>query len=285
MNRSAKIADLRHSLARYGLPPDRPPIPLGHPQADAVLGGGLRPGALHEVFAAGWCASGFAVLLAMLMARNKVFFWVRPDYEGLEYGAVSPHGLAELGGDPNQLILVKTRKADDALAAANDILACPHVGAVLLELRGQPKALDLVASRRLSLAAGESGVSAILLREQATAEPSAALTRWDVVSAPSHDDDDDWGNPVFDAQLTRHRAGGLGHFLMEWNYTDAAFVDPLLSQLGSASRRHLAATSSPSIASQEGEDSLSHVAASQNIGGVAAAPAHRPVGAQKRYAM
>jgi protein ImuA len=253
MNRNAKIAELRHSLARYGLPPDRPPVPLGHPQADAVLGGGLRPGALHEVFAAGWCASGFAVLLTLLAARNRPLFWVRPDYEGLEYGAVSPHGLAELGGDPNQLILVTTRKADDALAAANDILACPHVGAVLLEIRGQPKALDLVASRRLSLAAGESGVSAILLREQAMAEPSAALTRWQVSSAPSRADDDDWGNPVFDAKLTRHRMGGLGHFLMQWNCNHATFVDPLLS--------------------------LNHVAASQDIGAVAAAPADRSVGA------
>ena len=248
MNISTKIAELRHSLARYGLPPDRPPIPLGHPQADAVLGGGLRPGALHEVFAAGWCASGFAVLLAMLAAKKHPLFWVRPDYEGLEYGAVSPGGLAELGGDPSQLILVKTRKADDALAAANDILACSHVGAVLLEIRGQPKMLDLVASRRLSLAAGESGVSMILLREQARAEPSAALSRWDVSSAPSRDGDDDWGNPVFDATLTRHRMGGLGHFLMQWNPQHAAFQQA-------------------------------------NPGAVVAAPAHRPAYPQERRAV
>ena len=71
MNKSAKLAELRHSLARYGLPPDRAPIPLGHPQADDVLGGGLRPGALHEIFADGWNASGFAVLLAMLAAGNS----------------------------------------------------------------------------------------------------------------------------------------------------------------------------------------------------------------------
>lgn len=248
MNSNAKIAELRHSLARYGLPPDRPPVPLGHPQADAVLGGGLRPGALHEVFAAGWCASGFALLLAMLTAKSRPLFWVRPDYEGLEYGAVSPGGLAELGGDPGQLILIRTRKADDALAAAHDILACPHVGAVLLEIRGQPKALDLVASRRLSLAAGESGVSMILLREQATAKPSAALTRWDVSSAPSRDDDDDWGNPIFDARLTRHRMGGLGHFLMQWNPEHAAF----------------------------------HKA---HPGAVAAAPAHRPAYTEERRAV
>ncbi len=62
MNKSAKLAELRHSLARYGLPPERKPLPTGHPQADAVLGGGLRPGSLHEVFAKGWCAGGFAAL-------------------------------------------------------------------------------------------------------------------------------------------------------------------------------------------------------------------------------
>lgn len=223
MNNSAKIAELRHFLARYGLPPDRPPVPLGEP-LDGVLGGGLRPGALHEVFAGDWCAGGFAALLAVRAAGSKPFFWIRPDYEALEYGAVSPHGLLELGGSPRDLFLVRTRNADDALAAASDILACPHVGAVLLERTGQPKGLDLVASRRLALAAGESGVTIILLRNGAQAEPSAALTRWQAASAPSRANDDDWGCPVFDLSLTRHRSGGLGRFLLQWNPQDARFT-------------------------------------------------------------
>ena len=111
-----------------------------------------------------------------------------------------------------QLILVRTRNAADALSAAGDILACPHVGALLLEMGGKPKCLDLVASRRLAFAAGKAASRVILLREGASAEPSAALTRWQVASAPSHADDDDWGNPVFDAQLIRHRAGRAGTF-------------------------------------------------------------------------
>src|SRR6186713_740730 len=193
MNRSAKLAELRHSLARYGLPLDRPPIALGHPQADAVLGGGLRPGALHEVFAGGWSAGGFAVLLALLAAGRKPLFWVRPDYEAMEYGAISPNGLAELGGDPQQLILLRTKNAADALCAAGDILACAHVGAVLLEVEGMPKCLDLVASRRLAFAAGESGVTILALRNGAVPAPSAALTRWQVTSAASRADDEDWG--------------------------------------------------------------------------------------------
>jgi protein ImuA len=223
MNKSAKLAELRLSLARYGLPPDRPAVPLGHPQADAVLGGGLRPGALHEIFAAGWSAGGFAVALTLLAADKKPFFWIRPDYEAMEYGAISPGGLAELGGDPQQLILVRTCNAAEALSAASDILTCPHVGALLLEVEGMPKCLDLVASRRLAFAAGESGVTVLVLRNGAQAEPSAALTRWQVTSASSNADDDDWGNPVFDAHLTRHRLGGLGTFLMKWDSEHGCF--------------------------------------------------------------
>jgi protein ImuA len=223
MNKSAKLAELCHSLARYGLPPDRVPVPLGHPQADGMLGGGLRPGALHEIFADGWNAGGFAVLLAMLAAGKKPFFWIRPDYEAMEYGAVSPNGFAELGGDPRQLILVRTPNAANALSAASDILACPHVGTLLLEIEGMPKCLDLVASRRLAFTAGESGVTVLLLRNGAQVEPSAALTRWQVASTSSSADDDNWGNPIFDARLTRHRLGGLGNFLMQWDSKHGCF--------------------------------------------------------------
>lgn len=223
MNKSAKLAELRHFMARYGLPPERAPIPLGEAAADALLGGGLKPGALHEVLAQGWGGGGFAVSLAILAAGTKPLFWVRPDYEALEYGALSPLGLAELGGDPRQLIMVRTRNAAEALSAAADILACPHAGALLLEIHGQPKCLDLVASRRLAFAAGESGATPILLRNSGQNEPSAALTRWQVKSAPSSLLDDDWGKPVFDAQLIRHRAGGLGRFLLTWNPQHAAF--------------------------------------------------------------
>jgi len=223
MNRSAKLAELRHFMARYGLPPERTPISLGEPSADAVLGGGLKPGALHEVLAKGWSAGSFAVTLAILTAGSKPFFWVRSAYEALEYGALSPHGLTELGGDPRQLVLVRTHNAAESLSAAADILACPHVGALLLEIHGAPKCLDLVASRRLAFAAGESGATPILLRNGAESEPSAALTRWQVTSAPSASFDDDWGNPVFDAQLIRHRIGGLGRFLLKWNPQHATF--------------------------------------------------------------
>jgi protein ImuA len=229
MNKHKKLADLRRYLAPQALADMRPPVALGHAGADAVLEGGLRPG-LHEVFAEGWCAGGFAAGLAIRCAGGKPLFWVRPDYEALEYGAVSAQGILELGGDPSGLVLLRAANAAGALSAASDILSCPHIGTLLLEIGGMPRCLDLVASRRLALAASEASVALILLRAGAQAEPSAALTRWQVRTATSYLDDDDWGNPRWQAQLTRHRLGGLGEFLMQWDPDHGLFRDAAHAQ-------------------------------------------------------
>jgi protein ImuA len=223
MNKQEKLADLRHFLNRYGLPPDRPAVPLGMAEADVVLGGGLRPGAQHEIFAQDWGASGFAACLAIRTMGKKPLFWIRTDYAAMEYGTLSATGFLELGGDPEKLFLLRAANTEDALSAAADILASPHMGAVVLELDGQAKALDLPASRRLGLIAEESGVTLFVLREGADARPSAAVTRWQVRSLNAPVDDDDWGSPRYLAQLTRHRLGGLGEWIMEWNPQDGNF--------------------------------------------------------------
>jgi protein ImuA len=225
MNKQEKIQDLRHFLARYGLPPDRPVLPLGVPGADAALGGGLASGALHEIYAQDWAASGFAACLAIRLARRKPFFWVRPDYEALEYGALNAQGLVELGLDARNLFLVRTANAAEALAAANDILACPHVGVVLLELCGEPKALDPVAGRRLNFSAAEKGVTVLLLHEGTADQPSAAQTRWRVTCAPSGDEE--WGAPTYRAELIRNRLGPTGSWTMTWNPDDGLFREPI----------------------------------------------------------
>jgi len=70
MNKQEKLANLRRSLTQAGLPPDRPPMSLGVVGADEALGGGLLPGALHEVHAGDWGAAGFAACLAIRMAAR-----------------------------------------------------------------------------------------------------------------------------------------------------------------------------------------------------------------------
>jgi protein ImuA len=201
-------------------------LPLGVSAADQALGGGLIAGALHEVYAADWTAGGFAACLGILAAGKKPLFWVRPDYEPLEYGGLYAQGLAELGGRAENLFLIRTANAAEALCAASDILACASVGALLLEISGSPKALDLVAGRRLNFIAAESGVTAILLREGAQQMPSAAQTRWHAVSAASDSassDGEDWGAPSFRAELVRNRLGPTGSFHLTWNPENGLF--------------------------------------------------------------
>ena len=138
MNRQEKIKELRHFLARYGLPLGTAASSLGVAGADAAPGGGLSSGTLHEVYAGDWAASGFAACLAIRLAGTKPLFWVRTDYEALEYGALHAQGLAELGGRPENLFLIRTANAAESLAAAHDILGCAPVGALVLEISGNP---------------------------------------------------------------------------------------------------------------------------------------------------
>jgi protein ImuA len=92
-----------------------------------------------------------------------------------------------------------------------------------LELHGHPRILDLTSSRRLTLAAAEKNVTAILLRLGAAPDASTAETRWLISAAASPLRDHEWGHPIFKANLIRHRSGQVGHWLMEWNCDDASF--------------------------------------------------------------
>jgi protein ImuA len=199
--------------------------PLGHPQADRALRGGLMRGTLHEVFAKDAAGYGFAAALVRRAGGAKRLLWVVQDFSALEHGQVCPTGLAEFGIDPAGVLLLRAANATDALRAGADALSCAALGGVIIEIPGRPKILDLTASRRMALAAQASGVTAILLRSEAEIEPSAAQTRWMVRTAHSAKTDD-WGSPRFDADLVRNRHGETGRWMMEWCCDDGAFRDP-----------------------------------------------------------
>ena len=72
--------------------------------------------------------------------------------------------LLQFGIDPMRLILVRTRRDSDALWAMEEGLRCSQIAAVVGELGD----ISLTASRRLQLAAEETGVTAMLLRSRKT---------------------------------------------------------------------------------------------------------------------
>src|SRR5205809_5069352 len=239
--RTSTLATLRGSIERIeahgdAYTPGR--VALGHADADATLQSGLALGAMHEVFTdAGRqsaAATGFVAGLAGRVAARRPLVWVRQDFTEIESGALSMSGWAELGLDPRLLVTVRAADVDTALRTAADALACDALGAVVLEVWGEARQLDLVASRKLTLAAQASGVTALLLRMAAEPRPSTAETRWIVraahsppsapsmPAAPWHA----WGAPVFDAQLVRNRHGPVGRWIMEWKCDECLFSEP-----------------------------------------------------------
>jgi protein ImuA len=208
-------------------------VPLGHAEADAHLQGGLTLGALHEVFAEAGrqsaVATGFVAGLARRVAARRPVVWIRQDFTEVEAGAMSMHGLSELGLDPRLLVSVHAADVDHALRATADALACDAVGAVVLEVWGEAKQFDLVASRKLTLAAQTSGATALMLRMAAEPRASTAETRWMVRAAhspPSSRSWSAWGSPLFETQLVRNRHGPTGRWIMEWKCDECLFGKP-----------------------------------------------------------
>lgn len=221
------IVTLRETIARIqaagmSLAEEKRKMPLGHVAADAALNGGIVPGALHEIYAAerdSVSAFAFAAMLAERTAcEHSYTLCVRQDFTGQQCGELSAQGLFDLGIDPDRLLFVKTRNATEALRAASDALACKALGAVVLEVWRQPKSLDLVASRKLTLHASSAGVSVFLIRVAAPdVMPSTAETRWFIRAARTPYFVEDWGNPLFEVTLARNRHGQTGTWAMEWS--------------------------------------------------------------------
>ena len=235
------LATLRSSIERIEAHGDAymsDRVALGHIDVDAALQGGLAIGAMHEVFAEGRqsaAATGFIVGLAGRAglaggaAARRPLVWVRQDFTEIESGALSISGLVELGLDPRLLVTVRAADVDSALRAAADALACDALGVVVLEVWGPARQLDLVASRKLTLAARASGVTGLLLRVAAEQLPSTAETRWIVRAAhspPATASRPAWGTPMFDAQLVRNRHGPVGRWIMEWKCDECLFEKP-----------------------------------------------------------
>src|ERR1700712_4156413 len=233
--RTTTLASLRGSIERIEAHADAPAlsaVALRHADVDATLQGGLAVAAVHEVFAEagrqGAAATGFIAGLAGRVTARRPLLWIRQDFTEVESGAVSMSGLAELGLDPRLLVTVRAADVDTALRTAADALACDAVGGVVLEVWGEARQFDLVASRKLTLAAQASGVTGLLLRIAAEPSPSTAETRWIVRAAHSPPAPSwvAWGAPVFDAQLVRNRHGPVGRWFMEWKCDECLFGKP-----------------------------------------------------------
>lgn len=225
---SKKASLLRDALAKPAPLKAADHVRLGYDPVDQALQGGLRRGALHEVFASvghETAATGFAAGLVARLAKGRQVFWISQEFVSREYGAFCPPGFFEFGLVPSRLVFLSAARIQDVLRAAGDALACAGLGTVIIEMMGNPKALDLTASRRLALASARNATPSILLRLGAAPQASAAETRWLVKAASSAPESEDWGQPVLDVSLIRNRQGRTGQWVFSWSCDDRRFEE------------------------------------------------------------
>jgi protein ImuA len=269
------IEELRQRLRALERPPGledgAAAVPLGLPELDRVLGGGLTCGALHEVSALGEAhlpaATGFVAGLARQSScpalcrastslrsvskkgvdgrdkpghdKGKTIVWLAEDMGLAESGALYGPGLEGCGIPAERLLTVAVAHRRDLLWAMEEALRCRSVRVVVGEMRAGT--LDGVAVRRLSLAAAESGALAVLLRAAPPEDASTAVTRWLVGATPPAGGGEE-RPPHFTAHLTRNRHGPLGSWILTWSdghgFQCAAHAQPLAA--AAADRPHRA---------------------------------------------
>lgn len=220
--RALGLAEIRAAVRALdpGSDPTLPSVPTGVPAIDGHLPwGGLALPGLHEIVGmpADGAAVAFTAAILGRLGRGRPVLWCGIRRPGL-YG----YGLADLGWDPADLLLTRGRRPEEVLWQLEEGLRSGAVAAVV----GDVVAPDLTASRRLQLAAEAARSPAIILLPSGAAPPqSVALTRWKVVSRPSHH-----GRPVWSLELQRCRGGTPARWCVEWD--DEAVALSLAAEMG-----------------------------------------------------
>ena len=175
-------------LPNFSRPPSfsRPSEPDHAARWRPGLGAAVRH---SEIFAAVDEASGAGAALALALDQAEREHGERP------WLWVQDKTARGLGGRPyrpglpsdlrHRLIHVAADKPEDALFALEEGLRCRDLAFVLGEIAGNPRALGLTASRRLSLVAEKYGTPLWLIRLDAKRDLGSARMRWEVRSAPS----------------------------------------------------------------------------------------------------
>jgi protein ImuA len=247
------------------------------PDISTILHDHLPLDRLHEIFAATAADAASALAFMQLLSQSLLIdkvgvppcFLIRltsPEIGASQIGPSLPRvdavGLNSLGLDPAGYLQVHAPDIRAMLCAAADIARCPAAGAVLLEVHGNPRLVDLTATRRLALAAEKSGVIVLLLRINANPTPSAAYSRWQIRSAASQPlPGNAPGFARFAVEMLRHRKFmAASTALLEWDHEQHRFR--------AANARNAAESHKPQTA----------------LGALSAIPVRQPDSAQSRRA-
>lgn len=213
-----------------------PSVPLGAMFQNAFPDGEFAGGGVHEFLPAAvldmGALTGFvcAVLAQILQRDTGGVLLAAPAYHLSRDGAFCPLGSGVFGCPPDRFIQVVTPNSKDVLWALEEGLSSSAFAAVIGVLPENDRVYDFGASRRLAMRARETGVSALLVRNQCHAGgATAAQTRWSVASTPTVAQH--WrgarlpgvGAPQWEVSLTKSKMGALGAWHVGWDHETFSF--------------------------------------------------------------
>lgn len=220
MSDAATLEALRarvRALEGGGVDFGRAVVQLGEPLDSALPWGGLPCRALHEI--SGLAATSLVAAFARRsLARGSGLVWCRDARVAAELGELYGPGLARFGIGPERLILVRCADATEVLWSFEEALRCRGVACAVAEI-GR---LDLLASRRLQLAAEAGGGIGLVLRPEPDPSPNAALTRWHAEPLASVD------AMLWRVILWRVKGGASGVWPLRWVEQTMGFA-PIMS--------------------------------------------------------
>ncbi|MFQ6004193.1 MAG: translesion DNA synthesis-associated protein ImuA [Woeseia sp.] len=155
-------------------------FPSGYPKLDRSLpGGGWPKHALTEILLEHYGSGELQLLMPALARLSKAqdseaswIAWVAPPFQPY------PPALLQWDIDLSRVLIVRPRKENETLWAAEQALSSGNCAAVLM----WPAKLDDYSSRRLQLAAGKGQSWAIAFRPlEALSQPSAAALRLQLI--------------------------------------------------------------------------------------------------------
>lgn len=171
--------------------------------------------AIHEFLTfvpehAAACSGFIAGILHTLMQHGGACLWISASR------SLFPPSFKVFGVEPHRIIFVDLQQEKDVLWAMEEALKCEGLAAVIAEV----KEIGLTASRRLQLAVEKSGVTGLILRNDAhSLSTTACVARWLIkpIASKLASGMPGVGFPRWNVELLKVRNGNPGKWDVEWS--------------------------------------------------------------------